>query len=107
MDAVLVLERFASERFGWKAPSLQRVANAAEVSEPDAPIDDPAKLSDPETTGPLRILVVGCTRPHETASCPAAYVTAQRLIRDDPTGIWSVIAYESTTVAFASSAQLG
>ena len=102
VDGVLVLKRFASERFGWEAPMLQRIANAAEVSEPGAPIDDPAELSDPNNAGPLRVLVVGCAPGSEGITCPAAYVTAQRLIRDDPTGIWSVTAYESTTLGFAS-----
>jgi hypothetical protein len=102
VDGVLVLKRFASERFGWEAPMLQRIANAAEVSEPGAPIDDPAQLSDPNATGPLRVLVVGCAPGSEGITCPAAYVTAQRLIRDDPTGIWSVTTYEPTTLGFAS-----
>jgi hypothetical protein len=102
VDGVLVLKRFASERFGWEAPMLQRIANAAEVSEAGAPIDDPGDFSDPKTTGPLRVLVLGCAPGGEATSCPAAYVTAQRLIRDEPTGIWSVTAYESTTVGFAS-----
>lgn len=102
VDGVSVLERFASERFGWEAPMLERIANAAEVSEAGAPIDDPADFSDPNTTGPLRVLVLGCAPGSAATSCPAAYVTAQRLIRDEPTGIWSVTAYESTTVGFAS-----
>jgi hypothetical protein len=102
VDGVLVLKRFASERFGWAAPVLHRIANAAEVSEPGAPIDDPAELSDPSTSGPLRVLVVGCAPGSEGITCPAAYVTAQRLIRDDPSGIWSVTAYDSTTVGFPS-----
>jgi hypothetical protein len=102
VDGVSVLERFASERFGWEAPALQQIANAAEVSEGDAPIDDPAEFSDPKTTGSLRVLVVGCAPGSAATSCPAAYVTAERLIRDEPTGIWSVTAYESTTVGFAS-----
>jgi hypothetical protein len=102
VDGVSVLERFASERFGWEAPMLQRIANAAEMSEPGAPIDDPAELSDPNTSGPIRVLVVGCALGSEGKTCPAAYVTAQRLIRDDPTGIWSVTAYEPTTLGFAS-----
>jgi hypothetical protein len=102
VDGVLVLKRFASERFGWEAPRLQRIANAAEVSEPGAPIDDPAELSDPNSTGPLRVLVVGCAPDSENMTCPAAYITAQRLIRDGPTGIWGVTAYEFTTRGFAS-----
>lgn len=102
VDGVLVLKRFASERFGWEAPMLQRIANAAEVSEPGAPVDDPAELSDPNSTGPLRVLVMGCVPGGAATSCPAAYVTAERLIRDDPSGIWSVTAYDSTTVGLPS-----
>jgi hypothetical protein len=102
VDGVLVLKRFASERFGWEAPMLQRIANAADVSEPGAPIDDPAELSDPNSRGPIRVLVVGCAPGSEAITCPAAYVTAQRLVRDDPTGIWSVTDYEPTTLGFPS-----
>jgi hypothetical protein len=94
----LVLKRFAGECFGWDAPVLERIANAAEVSEGGAPMDDPAELSDPDSTGPLRVLLMGCA----PAACPAAYITVQRLIRDDPSGIWSVTAYDSTTVGFPS-----
>jgi hypothetical protein len=102
VDGALVLKRFASERFGWATPSLERIANAAEVSEGGVPIDDPAELSDPNSTGPLRVLVMGCAPGGAATSCPAAYVTAKRLIRDDPSGIWSVTAYDSTTVGFPS-----
>jgi hypothetical protein len=91
-----VVKRFASEHFGWSAPTLMTIANAAEVGG----IDDPAKLLDPATTGPVRVLIDGCP-PEGALSCPAAYVTVQRLIRDDPTGIWSVTGSDTTTIGFA------
>jgi hypothetical protein len=71
---------------------------AADVHGPD----DPAKLTDPATTGPVRVLVDGCPPGGAASSCPAAYVTVQRLIRDDPTGIWSVTWFDPTTVGSAA-----
>ena len=93
-----VVERFASEHFGWRAPTLMTIANAGEVGG----VDDPARLSDPTTTGPVRVLVDGCPSEGGTTLCPAAYVTVQRLIRDVPTGIWSVTAFDTHTIGFAS-----
>ncbi len=97
-----VVKRFASERFGWEAPRLEQIANAAEVEDAIGTIDDPAKLLDPTATGPVRVLVVGCQPGADATSCAGAYVTVRRLIRDDPTGIWSVTAFDSTTIGFAS-----
>lgn len=98
LNGTQVVERFASEHFGWDAPTLMTIANAAEVGGSD----DPANFSDPTTTGPVRVLVNGCPPEGETTSCPAAYVTVQRLIRDDPTGIWSVTAFDTEAVGFAT-----
>lgn len=102
LNGAQVVKRFAIEHFGWGAPTLETIANAAEVAADVGRLDDTAKLSDPTTTGPVRVLVTGCPPGGGTTFCPASYVTVQRLIRDDATGIWSVTAFDTTTIGFAS-----
>jgi len=99
LNGTQVVKRFVSDRFGWSTPTLMTIANVAEVGG----IDDPARLSDPATTGPVRVLVNGCPPGGGVTTCPGAYVTVQRLIRDDPTGIWSVTGSDTTTIGLAAS----
>jgi len=99
LDGRAVVERFATGQLGWSVISLQAIANAEEVVADVGVIDPPSRLSDPATRGPVRVLAASC-EPAPGTSCAAAYVTVQRLLRDDPTGIWLVTDVDRTWVGF-------
>jgi hypothetical protein len=60
-------------------------------------------LSNPDASGPLRFIVVGCDSMGTGATCPSATITIQRFLRPDRTGIWSVVRVEDRGIASGAS----
>jgi hypothetical protein len=92
LDATTVLQRFGLEQLGWKGFSFLRVVDG---SGSDAPgYNNEPDLSNPDASGPLTFMILGCDATGPGVSCPTATVTIQRLLRQDRTGIWSVTQVE-------------
>lgn len=94
-----VVERFAIEQLGWSGVWFHEIENKDEIAADVGPFDDPVRLSAQGQLGSVRVFVTACEAIPGN-QCAAAYVTVERLVRDDETGVWTVIDVDSTSVAY-------
>lgn len=99
LDGKTVLQRFAADRLGWNGFTILEIT-PPDGSGGDAPgYNNESDLTNPDASGPFRFIIVGCDTPGPGVTCPSATVTIQRLLRQDRTGIWSVIKVEDQGTA--------
>ncbi len=97
LDGKTVLQRFAVDQLGWRGFTILEITDG---SGSDAPgYNNESDLSNPDASGPSRFITIGCDAPGPGVTCPSATVTIQRLLRQDRTGIWSVIKVEDQGTA--------
>lgn len=100
VDAKSTIERFARDQLGWSEVRFESLSNTEELAPDIGWVDDPADLADASQVGPLRFLISACREPEPGTLCEAAYVTIERLLRRDETGIWSVTHVEGASLGF-------
>jgi hypothetical protein len=97
LDGKTVLRRFAIDQLGWKGFAFLTITDG---NGSDAPgYNNEPDLANLDAWGPFRFIVVGCDAPGPGVTCPSATVTIQRLLRQDRTGIWSVVRVEDQGTA--------
>jgi hypothetical protein len=101
LDGKNVLQRFANEQLGWTGFSFLTVT-AGKSGEATGYNNEP-DLNNLDASGPFRFIVMGCDNPGPGETCPAATITIQRILRQDRTGIWSVVRVEERGIAAGAS----
>lgn len=97
LDGRTVLGRFATNRLGWKGFAFLTITDGNGLDAPG--YNNEGDLANQDASGPLRFIIVGCDMPGPGVTCPSATVTIQRLLRQDRTGIWSVVKVEDQGTA--------
>lgn len=104
LDGKAVLGRFATQHLGWTRMYFIDVQNSEEVSGELGRLDPESVLDDVEASGPFRFLISECNPEGSgQVGCPGAYVSIERLLRQDNTGIWSVTRADPTTLGFPTA----
>jgi hypothetical protein len=98
-DGTLVVERYLRDSAGWDEAHLMALDNADEIAADVGQIDDPSVLGSTGPVGSVRVFATACA-PAPGQHCSAGYITVARLLRDRDAGVWVVIAFEPTGVAY-------
>jgi hypothetical protein len=104
LDGKAVLGRFATQHLGWQTMYFIDVQNSEEVSGELGRLDPESVFDDAEGSGPFRFLISECNPEGSgPVGCPGAYVSIERLLREDSTGIWTVTGADRTSLGFPTA----